>query len=474
MEGMDKGSMEPEKTGRAMKAIIPAAVLAGLVLLLLGVAYATGSIGNKKKALAGAIENTFTQSLEAMGKAWQLEEYQGMFKDGEYSAEADFRMGGLLQLEMLVNGNTQAYGAKIDLGYFGSSLFYAQLYVDKGELLLGIPYISEYVFRVDRETFEADVENLARQGLLDQETAGYLESLNEGSRKVDFKDEELKQGMLEIAKDVKDIFYSLEVEGCESRELTVDGAVRSCKGYRAALTGEHMAAYILDIKRVYEKNEAFRDYCNELVAAAAGFGSARELLGYYDMVGLLEETASELGEHSPIDIYFYTYKKRLARIYAQPEEGTSFEWNFYGGSFPLENMELAISGHEGEIKLARRGSLSGSAYQAEYEVEDSWEDITVTLEYDKEKGDFRFQGYDGYGGISTFLLEGKLKKSIPGKKLVVSIDSFSLGGEELLAGDIKVTNQCGDFELPEGERLDITKMTQKEWEEFLQEIYGNM
>ena len=137
-------------------------------------------------------------------------------------------------------------------------------------------------------------------------------------------------------------------------------------------------------------------------------------------------------------------------------------------------MELAISGHEGEIKLARRGSLSGSAYQAEYEVEDSWEDITVTLEYDKEKGDFRFQGYDGYGGISTFLLEGKLKKSIPGKKLVVSIDSFSLGGEELLAGDIKVTNQCGDFELPEGERLDITKMTQKEWEEFLQEIYGNM
>lgn len=472
---MDQGSMESRKTGNAVKIIIPAVVLAGLVFILLGVAAVTGVFSDKKKALTRVIENTFTQSLDAIGKVWQMEEYQGMFEEGEYSVDADLQIGGLMRLEMLVNGNTEAYGAEMDLGYFGSSLFYGELYVDKEELLFGIPYFSDYVFRVDRITFDEDVENLVRQGLLDQESAGYLKSINQGSRTIDFRNEELKQGLWEVTKGLKDIFHSLEVETGGSRKLTADGEQRNCKGYVMTLTGEHMAEYFLNIKRVYEKNEAFRNYCNESAAAATGFTSTQEFLDYYDLGELLEEAASELKEYKPIEIYFYTYKKCLTQISAELEGGAGFEWNFYGGNFPLENMELAIWDGMQEMKLIRRGSLSGSDYKAEYEVETPDEDMIFTLEYDKDGGDFQFNiGLDEYGYISTFLLEGAVEKSVPGKKFVISIDNFALDDEELLAGDIVITNQCGDIVKPEGERLDITKMTDEEWEEFLQEIYDNM
>lgn len=467
---------QSKKMDSSVRFIIPAAVFIALVVILVSVAAVTGMFSDRKKIITQAFTNTFAKSTEAVGKVWQMDEYTDIFADGQYAVDMDFNFDGYLQLEMQFDINKDVYGALFDVGYFGSSLLQAELYVDERELLFAMPYyIGDYVFYVDRDSVNEDVQNLIRNGLLDEETADYIRTLNEGSRNVDFQDEELKRGFIELAENVAHIFQTMEVEKAESKSLTIEGKTKKCKGYVVTLTGKHLSDYFLGIKEVYEKNEAFRNYCNESAALGAGFASTEDFLSVYDPAGLLEEYAQEIDTQKEIEIYFYIDKKALAQVYTEFGEGNSYlelEWNIYGGNFPLENTEFILSDGIEEIVLSRKGSMDKNSYEAEYEMKMDGQGMIVALEYDKTRGDFQVNaGFDDGFYLTTLLLEGEIDMS---KELAVYLDNFEIDEEEILTGEIIFYDKPRKFEKPEGERLDILKMSIEEWEEIIEEILYNM
>lgn len=472
----ETGQEHNKNAGSSVRFIIPVAVFIGLVLILAGVAAATGMFSDRKKIITQAFTNTFAQSAEAVGKVWQMEEYSDIFADGQYAVDMDFNLDGYLQLEMQIDTSKDAYGAFFDIGYFGSSLLQANLYVDETELLFGMPYyIGDYVFYVDRDSLNEDVQNLIRNGLIDEETADYIRTLNEGSRNVDFQDDELKQGFKELAGEITHIFHTIKVEKAESKSLTIDGGKKNCKGYVVTLTGQHLADYFLSIKEVYEKNEAFRNYCNESAALGAGFSSTEDFLSIYDPARLLEEYAQEIDAQKELDIYFYINKKVLAQVYTEFGEGNShleLEWNILGGSFPLENTEFILSSSTDEFVLSRRGSMEKNSYEAEYEMKMDDQGMIITLEYDKDRGDFQINaGFDNGIYLTTLLLEGDIDRS---KELRINLDNLEIDEEEILAGEITIYDKPRKIEKPEGKKLDILKMSEEEWEEIIEEIFNNM
>lgn len=462
-----------KKPNNKVKFIIPAAVLAVLVLILVGVAAATGMFGgNGNKKVAEAMLATFAQSGEAIGDVWELDEYKGMFDNKQMSVNADFTVAGLAGLEMQYDRNDKVNGLYIDVSYFGSSLLNAVLYMDEEELSLGIPYYMDYVFYVDRTSFKEDIQKYVAEGTLDEETANALIALNEGSQEMGSANDEIEQGAQDILNAAKDIYNKAEVKKTDSKTLEVNGGNQTCKGYVTVITGEQIAEFLLAYKEVYEENEDFQNYLNEILMLEEGFGSVEELKENMDFAEELQQAAEEVSEsEEEIALYFYLYDGVIAQVYAEADEDNYLEWNVKGGNFPLENTEIIFSAEGDEDTLVRSGSLEGGVYTAEYILDFMDEELNMEVEYDKNSGDFSIDIYDYY---SDLIMNGSIDKSVPGSELIIEIESIEMDGQELLSGDITISNECGEIEKPEGERLDVLKMTEDEWYAVEEEILSNM
>ena len=59
---------------------------------------------------------------------------------------------------------------------------------------------------------------------------------------------------------------------------------------------------------------------------------------------------------------------------------------------------------------------------------------------------------------------------MPGSEYFITIDTFKVDGEEIFYGDITVSNECGEIEVPEGDLRNALKMTEDDWYEILYEI----
>lgn len=463
-----------KKPNNAIKFIIPIAVLIVLVLVLVGVAIATGKLGggNGKKQVADALMAVFTESGEAISDVWEIDEYKGMFEDKQMSVDVDFTIADEVGLEMQYNMDDKISGMYLDVSYFGSSMINAVLYVDEEELSLGIPYYTDYVFYVDRTTLEEDIQNLVDEDMIDEETAEALITLNQGSQDLDDTDEGIKEGAQDILNVVKEIYDDAEMKKADSKTLEVNGEDRNCKGYVMAITGQQISDFFLAYKEVYEENEDYQNYFNQLIAMESGYSSAEEFLEYMDPSEEFQNLADEVAaSEEEIKVYFYLYDGVVAQIYMEADEDNYLEWNVKGGNFPLENMEFifAVDGYENT--LTRSGSMEDDSYRAEYALDIDGEELYFDVNYDKSTGDFDIDIYDYY---SDFSLSGNINRSIPGSELIIEIENFEVDYEEVLYGDITISNECGDIEKPEGEEVDVMKLTEDDWYDIMEEILYNM
>lgn len=459
-----------------LKIIIPVAIVAALLLVLLGIAAAAGLFGSKKKLLINAVANVFNQSAEAMGEVWAFDEYRDMFAGEKLSMEADFSLGEGVELAMDISRNEDISGASIDVGYYGSSLFQADLYADKEEILIGAPALTETVFYVDRESLDEDMEWFIKEYGLDDEVAGILRSYNEESRKNAEVYEELGQAVGKLTGAFAEMYDEMKVEKADSRNLKVDGEGRSCKGYTLTISDEQLIRLLDVVSETYESNEIFQLYVDSLLASGFGYVSQEEFRKDYDPGELLSDLADRIGEkQEDAVITFYVYRRNLAYLKAEFWEGISVEWNVYGGNFPLENMKLVMTdGYETNV-YSREGSLEGSLYKAGYQMDYDGSEMEVRLEYDMEKGDLELRISAGYGLYTLdYLLEGEIDRTVPGSELTLSIDNFEMNDTELLAGDITFSDEAGEITKPEGERRNIMRMTQADWYKILFEIAGNL
>lgn len=464
-----------KKPNNAVKIIIPAAVLIILVAILVGVAFATGKLGggNGKKEIAEAMAATFTQSGDAMKDAWELDEYKDMFKDKQMSFDAVLTVLDDLDLDLIYNRDDTVSSLYLGASFYGSDYLEAILYADEEEFSFGIPGLIDYVFYVDRTRLEDDIWNLVDEGLIEAETAENLIILNQGEQDLSGTEEGAEQGGQEILNIVKEIYKKSEVKKIDSKTLEVNGEDKNCKGYVVIITPQQISDFFIAYKEVYEENEAFQNYADQLMAMGAGYDSVEEFLEDTDPAGRLQELADEALEEitEDIEICFYLYDGIIARISYEEDRDNYFEWDIKGGNFPLENTDitLVIDGYENYI--SRSGSMKKGIYTASYEIDIDYETLYLDIEYDTGSGDLDIEAYDYY---SELTFNGNIDKTIPGSELVIDIYSMDMDYEEVLYGDIIISNQCGEIEHPEGDTFDVLEMTEDDYYDILGEIIYRM
>ena len=461
--------MKEKKSGNAVKFIIPAAVGAALALILLIVAVATGSLGkNPRKTLANAVDKTFTLSGDALKETWQVDEYADMFKDEQMHIDADIDLSGLGTMEIQVDKDKERYGMLMDIGYYGISLFEANLYMDEEEMRLGMPDAIDYVLYVDFATFDEDIETFIENYDIDDDVADELRALGEELQNMGAADDaEDAETMEEAFEQFQDALRSMctgaKFTETGSKDLTVNDSERKCKGYVVTIADTKIAEFFSAYKEIYENNKAFRDYLNRLMTSSMGFEVDSELvLEAFDM---LSDECLEVGD---FQIYFYVYDGVLAQVFFEYGE-MFFEWNICGGNFPLENMDLTFAYGSDEFVIKRSGSLDGADYEAEYQLSEDGEDLTLTVELDKEDGDFRVELEEDY--YLSILLKGKIEKTVPGSEYEIIIDTLKVDDEERLYGNITVSNECEEIEVPEGDLRNLLKMKEDDWYDLMGELY---
>ncbi|MCM1134330.1 MAG: hypothetical protein NC400_02035 [Clostridium sp.] len=461
---------------KQFKIWIPAAVLAALILALVGIAAAAGLFGGKKRLLINAVGNVVSQSLDAIGEVWGLNEYEDLFADGQLSMEANFQIGNGVEASMDISKDGDISGAAVDVGYSGSSLFQADLYIDKEEILLGAPKLTDTVFYVDRTNLEEDIEWLIEEYGLEADVADALKSLNEESRKDSNMHKELGEAMRRLVGAFSETYDKTKVEKIASKSLEVDGEERSCKGYSLTITTEQIQELSALVREFYGSNEAFQLYVDGMLSAFYGYSSQEEFLETYNPDELLADFENEIGEQGrQVTMTFYVYRKNLAKLLADLGDGITAEWNVYGGNFPLENTEIILTDGDEIRAYSRNGSRENAIYKAEYRMESDEDKTQLKLEYDTEKGGFNMEMSTDYGLYTLdYLLEGELDKAAPGSKLTVSIDTLEMNDTELLSGDITFSDEVGEIKKPEGEKRNVLRMERKDWYGLLLEISGNL
>ncbi len=478
--GME-GGMIPEngkKSGDAVKIIIPAAVLVILVALLVGVALATGVLGSKKKAIMKAVTYTFTQSAGAIGDVWEMKDYEGMFENEQMTMLADLDFGREVGFELELETDREVCGGYLDVKFYGMSALEADYYADNEEMMLWVPGVCDYIFYINRSTMEEDLRAWAEEFDMDESLADYAGTLNEDTQDNSLFEEGMLEAGTEFVTAAKDLFDQLEVNKAQSKKLEVDGKERNCKGYTVTITGKQFADLVMKYLEVYETNEVFKSYMDTALANNLGFTSSEEFLEYIDVEDVFEELAKEAEECGPFTLEFYLYKKALAQIYFDAGDGEYLQWDIMGGSFPLENMDMEIYTGYTTYNLTRSGSYDSKkeTYEAEYKlVSDEYANYEIMrfgLEYDKKKGDFIFEIAADYNEL---VLEGDIEKIKKGSEFAINIDSLEVNGEEVLSGEIHLSNECGEIEKPEeGEKLNVLRLTEDEWYDIFWEISENL
>lgn len=462
--------MKEKKSGNVVKFIIPAAVGVVLALILLIVAVATGNLGkNPGKTLANAVDKTFTLSGDALQEIWQTDEYADLFKDEQMHIDADIDLSGLGAMEIQIDKDKERYGMLMDVGYYGVSLFEANLYMDEEEMRLGIPEALDYVLYLDFETLDEDIETFIKNYDLDDDAADGLRSLVKELQNMGAEDNaEGTETMAEANEQFKDALRSLctgaKFTETDSKNLTVNGRERKCKGYVVTIADTKIAEFLSTYKEIYENNKAFRDYLNRLMTSSMGFEVESELV--LEAFDVLSDECLEAGD---IQIYCYVYDGVLAQVFFEHGE-IFFEWNICGGNFPLENMDLTFAYGQQEFVIKRSGSLDGADYEAEYQISEDDEDLILTVKLDKENGDFRVKLEEDY--YFSILLKGKIEKTVPGSEYEIIIDTLKVDDEEFLYGNITVSNECEEIEVPKGKLRNILEMKEDDWNEFSVDIYS--
>ena len=203
---------------------------------------------------------------------------------------------------------------------------------------------------------------------------------------------------------------------------------------------------------------------SDLAISASGYAVEYEVM--LEAFEELEEACAEMGN---LQVYCYVYNEVLAQVSLESKE-VCVEWNICGGNFPLENTDFTMKYDSEELAfvIERSGYSEGTDYQVQYRIRVDGEELVMEAKYDKDSGDFQFAMEEE--DYLSLLTKGNIDRSVPGSEYFITIDTFKVDGEEIFYGDITVSNECGEIEVPEGDLRNALKMTEDDWYEILYEI----
>lgn len=457
---------EPKKNNSATKvAIALVAVAAVLIIAIVAIAF-SGLFGNKKTEIAKAMKATFSESGDYLKEVWMTEQYEGMFKDKEYSVEAEFELPEGIGFEMEMDATEEESDLWMDISMAGSSFVELEGYFTETQLFVALPELFDYVFFMDLETIEDDIWVMVDNGMIDEESAELLvESLD--TEAAEELSEEASEQLLKDIKAAWDKFYKeIEAEKIDSKKIKVNGEKEECKGYALIFTAEQTATLFEEVVAAYTENEEVMDIMETTMEAMdEDIDDALD-----EIEDFIDEIRDEGDEEAQME--FYLHDGKVVQIYMEDHDGeeTVFEWTFAGGNFPMENMEMKLgSEYDGYFELIRSGSMKDGKYKAEYEIIDDYgTSYILDVRYTPEDGEVSMEYLEDEW--SYLFLMGTFEKT-DDSTLEIEVDTFEVEDEELLSGEMVIVNEAGDIEKPDGEEINFLTMTEEEWTDIIMEAY---
>lgn len=465
---------EPKKNPAVKVAIILAIVAVVLIIAIVALAF-SGLFGNKKAKVAQAFKNTVEESETYLKEVWQAESYEGMFKNKESRIEMDLTLPEDITLEAVVNSTDEEADVYMDLGMGGSSLVEIEAYSNETQVYIALPELFDYLFYVDLETLEDDIEVMVDNGMIDSYTADTLvEALEAQSEGIELTEESVEQLEKDINAAWKNMFEAVTVEEIDSEEFTVNDEDVECDGYAIEVTPDILADIAEATANAYLENE-------EVMAWLESIEASYDTDAITEGLDTLQESAEELRdiekdevEDATFYVNIYIYEDKVACVEAtEPgdEDEVWFTWVIEGGNYPLENtyVELVFDGDE--IEIYRNGSMEDDEYWVEYELVDAYgTSYVMDVFYVPETGEFEIDVMedDYWNWLYTY---GTIEKT-DDHTIEIEIDSLEVDEEEIMYGDIVLADECDKIEKPEGdEEINILTMTEEEWEELIMEAY---
>lgn len=461
---------EPKKKDTAAKVVIRLIAAAAVILIAVLIIVFSGVLKSEKKIVEEALKETFAESGDYIETAWSMEEFEGMFEEETQTVEAEFSLPEGVGLDMIVQQDGEVCGFYIDASMAGSSVIAMEAYLDDSVLVFALPDMLDYAFTINRETLSDDIWNLVDMGMFTEEDAEMFIALNEGQQESEISEETLTALAQDIIVSCTEFYNNCTVEKTEEKELYVDGEDRKCKGYSLVVEYTKLADLLDEILTAFEENE-------EIIAFLESYMQTEYEYEDVDIYEAFDELREEIDtlredEERQITVDFYVYDGKIAQIYCEVDEDNSFEWNIEGGSFPLENTNMLITVDDEEIELIREGSDEDGEYRAEYTMLDEYGyELVLDIRYNKEDKaieiDFLEDGY------SIMFIAGSIEKE-DDTAIAVSIDTLEIDEEEILSGDITISNECDEITVPAGEELDVLTMSEDDWNTVLEELIMSM
>lgn len=465
---------EPKKNPAVKVAVILAIVAVVLIIAIVAVAF-SGLFGNKKAKVAQAFKATMEESEAYLKEVWQVESYEGMFESKESSIEMDLTLPEDITMEATIDSTEEETDMVIDIGLGGSSLAEIEAYANETQIFFAIPDYFDYLFYIDIETLEDDIEVMVENGMIDSYTADTLiDALEMEENAVELSEEAAEQLQKDINTAWKEMFEAVKVEEIDSEEFTVNDEDVECDGYAFKVTPDILADITEATMNAYQDNDEVMEFLEYL-----------ELSYDTDVITegfeVMEESVEELrdidkddAEDATFYVNVYLYDGKVAHIDVTlpgDEDEIWFAWSIEGGNFPLENTSIELVFDGDEFEFYRSGSMEDDEYWVEYEFVDEYgTSYVLNTYYVPESGEFEidFMEDDYWNWLYTY---GTIEKTDK-HTLKIEIDTFEIDEEEIMYGDIVIMDECGDIEKPEGEEeINILTMSEEEWEELIMEAY---
>lgn len=456
--------LEEQKKKSPLKIVIPLVIAAAVILIAALTVIFMGIFGNKKRLLAEAMTSTFKESGEYLAAEWKLEQYKGMFKDETVTVDMELELPEGIGMNMTVQQDGKTIGLYGEGSLSGMTLVELEAYLDETDMMFSLPGMLDYVFTIDRETLEDDIWNLVDMGMLDEETAEEIIALNAGEAKRNTVSEETAEAILkEIAEAWKLFYDKCEVEKLDAKEVSVNNKSVKAKGYVVTVSQGDLAELCDQVIAAYENSEEMSAVL-ETTLMSQGYGAYGMDEIYDEMYAGIDELREKA--ENILSVEFYLYDGKVAQIYAE-NEGTAFEWDIEGGNFPLENTSVFLGDDVNYFEISRTGSVEDGEYCALYDIDDSNSVVTLDLRYVPKNGEISFEILEDEYSLLYFA--GSLEKK-DDTTVSFSIDSLEIEEEQIMSGDITISEECGEIVKPEGEERNVLQMSEADWEEIIWEL----
>lgn len=266
-----------------------------------------------------------------------------VFSDKSMEYTADFQLSNEeITLSVEVASAQRKKGINFSVGSHGISAEGVAI-LDAEQLRVQMPLLGEtiFVYNYRQENTGLFVETLKNAGISqDAWNSALAEAVSDTNSETEQKEEK---------KLLLNTFRNLTFEAIEKKTLKVNGEMRECKGYRAAVTSSDMKTLLEGIEKI--RGDGYRMWCDRIL----------KLMG-----SDYETFLKELMRQEILYFNFYIYGNKLVEIRVDNAECTVMNLYFAKDtmlSADINNVSLNDNVFTGKIRLtegARIEELTGN------------------------------------------------------------------------------------------------------------------